>query len=64
MALTKLLCNWLEDELKTNTDISSKEDETRLYVKVKEENGEDQEGEIWEDYYCIFEKLNRPTRLS
>ena len=47
----------LEHESVTNYDIYSKEDETRLYVKVHEENSEDPENEV-DQYYCIFKKYD------
>ena len=53
------ISNWIDDNLEKedeeNYEIYSKEDETRLYVKVHQENCEDEEGET-EHYYCIFEK--------
>ena len=55
------ISNWIEDNLEHESDenheIYSKEDERRLYVKVHQENCEDEEDET-EHYYCIFEKHN------
>ena len=55
------VCSWLDDNLEhesvKNYDIYSKEDETRLYVKVHEENSEDPENEV-DDYLCIFKKYD------
>ena len=60
-SIKETLCSLIDDNLEhesvTNYDIYSKEDETRLYVKVHEENSEDQENEI-EDYYCVFKKYD------
>ena len=53
------ISNWIEDNLEheseENYDIYSKEDERRLYVKVHQENCEDEEDDT-EHYFCIFEK--------
>ena len=53
------ISNWIDDNLEKedeeNYEIYSKEDETRLYVKIHQDNCEDEEGET-EHYYCIFEK--------
>ena len=53
------ISNWLDDNLENedeeNYDISSKEDETRLYIKVQQVNSEDNK-DLTEDYFCIFEK--------
>jgi len=53
------ISNWIEDNLEHESDenheIYSKEDERRLYVKVHQENCEDEEDET-EHYFCIFEK--------
>ena len=53
------ICNWIDDNLENedveNYDIQSKQDETRLYVKVHQENSEDEEGDT-DHYFCIFEK--------
>ena len=53
------ICNWIDDNLENedveNYDIHSKEDETRLYVKVHQENSEDEEDDT-DHYFCIFEK--------
>ena len=60
-SIKERVCSWLDDNLEhesvTNYDIYSKEDETRLYVKVHEENSEDPENEV-DDYYCIFKKYD------
>ncbi|SVC40973.1 uncharacterized protein METZ01_LOCUS293827 [marine metagenome] len=60
-SIKERVCSWFDDNLEhesvTNYDIYSKEDETRLYVKIHEENSEDQEDEI-EDYYCVFKKYD------
>ena len=60
-SIKETLCSWIDDNLEhesvTNYDIYSKEDETRLYVKVHEENSEDPENEV-DDYYCIFKKYD------
>ena len=57
--MKRSISNWIEDNLEheseENYDIYSKEDERRLYVKVHQENCEDEEDET-EHYYCIFEK--------
>ena len=61
-SIKETLCSWIDDNLEqeseTNHDIYSKEDETRLYVKVHEENGEDQEEDEIEHYYCVFKKFD------
>ena len=53
------ISNWIDDNLENedveNYDIQSKQDETRLYVKVHQENCEDEEDDT-EHYFCIFEK--------
>ena len=53
------ITNWIDDNLENedveNHEIYSKEDETRLYVKVHQENCEDEEGDT-DHYFCIFEK--------
>ena len=53
------ISNWIEDNLEHESDenheIYSKEDERRLYVKVHQENCEDEEDDT-EHYFCIFEK--------
>ena len=53
------ICNWIDDNLENedveNYDIQSKQDETRLYVKVHQENSEDEEDDT-DHYFCIFEK--------
>ena len=60
-SIKETLCSWvdhnLEHESATNYDIYLKENETRLYVKVHEENSEDPENEV-DDYYCIFKKYD------
>ena len=57
--MKRSISNWIEDNLEheseENYDIYSKEDERRLYVKVHQENCEDEEDDI-EHYFCIFEK--------
>jgi hypothetical protein len=58
-SIKQSICNWIEDNLEheseENYDIYSKEDERRLYVKINQDNSEDEEDET-EHYYCIFEK--------
>ena len=58
-SIKQSICNWIEDNLEheseENYDIYSKEDERRLYVKIRQDNSEDEEDET-EHYYCIFEK--------
>ena len=53
------ISNWIDDNLEKedeeNYEIYSKEDERRLYVKIHQENCEDEEDET-EHYYCIFKK--------
>ena len=60
-SIKERVCSWLDDNLEhesvKNYDIYSKEDETRLYVKVHEENSEDPENEV-DDYLCIFKKYD------
>ena len=60
-SIKETLCSWLDHNLEhesvTNYDIYSKENETRLYVKVHEENSEDPENEV-DQYYCIFKKYD------
>ena len=60
-SIKETLCSWIDDNLEhesvTNYDIYSKEDETRLYLKVHEENSEDPENEV-DDYLCIFKKYD------
>ena len=60
-SMKKTLCDWIdhnvEHEYKTNPDIYSKENETRLYVKVNERGGSDQEND-GDGYYCVFEKYD------
>ena len=60
-SMKKTLCDWIdhnvEHEFKTNPDIYSKENETRLYFKVHEENSEDPENEV-DNYFCIFKKYD------
>ena len=50
-SMKKTLCDWIdhnvEHEFKTNPDIYSKENETRLYFKVHEKNVD--------GYFCVFE---------
>ena len=58
-SIKQSICNWIEDNLEHESDenheIYSKEDETRLYVKVHQENSEDEEDDT-DHYFCIFEK--------
>jgi hypothetical protein len=58
-SIKQSICNWIEDNLEheseENYDIYSKEDERRLYVKIHQDNSEDEEDDT-EHYYCIFEK--------
>ena len=58
-SIKQSICNWIEDNLEHESDenheIYSKEDERRLYVKIHQDNSEDEEDET-EHYYCIFEK--------
>ena len=58
-SIKQSICNWIEDNLEheseENYDIYCKEDERKLYVKIRQENSEDEEDET-EHYYCIFEK--------
>ena len=53
------ISNWIEDNLEHESDenheIYSKEDERRLYVKIHQDNCEDEEDDT-EHYFCIFEK--------
>ena len=60
-SMKKTLCDWIdhnvEHELETNPDIYSKENETRLYFKVHERGGSDQENDD-DGYYCLFEKFD------
>ena len=60
-SIKERVCSWLDDNLEhesvKNYDIYSKEDETRLYVKIHEENSEDPENEV-DDYLCIFKKYD------
>ena len=60
-SIKETLCDWidhnLEHESVTNYDIYSKENETRLYFKVHEENSEDPENEV-DNYFCIFKKYD------
>ena len=55
------ISNWIDDNLENedveNHEIYSKEDETRLYVKIHQDNCEDEEDET-EHYYCIFKKYD------
>ena len=59
VGMKQSICNWIDDNLENqdveNYDIHSKEDETRLYVKVHQENSEDEEDDT-DHYFCIFEK--------
>ena len=60
-SIKETLCSWIDNNLEhesvTNYDIYSKENETRLYVKVHEENSEDPENEV-DNYFCIFKKYD------
>ena len=60
-SIKERVCSWIDDNLEhesvTNYDIYSKENETRLYFKVHEENSEDPENEV-DDYYCVFKKYD------
>ena len=60
-SMKQTLCSWLDHNLEhesaTNYDIYSKENETRLYFKVHEENSEDPENEV-DNYFCIFKKYD------
>jgi len=53
-SMKKTLCDWIdhnvEHEFKTNPDIYSKENETRLYFKVHEKNVD--------GYFCVFETFD------
>ena len=59
VGMKQSISNWIDDNLENedveNYDIQSKQDETRLYVKVHQENCEDEEDDT-EHYFCIFEK--------
>ena len=60
-SIKETLCSWVDHNLKheseTNPDIYSKENETRLYVKVNERGGSDQENDV-DGYYCVFKKFD------
>ena len=60
-SMKNTICDWIdhnvEHEYKTNPDIYSKEDETRLYFKIQEEGGSDQEND-GDGYFCVFEKYD------
>ena len=60
-SMKKTLCDWIDHNLKheseTNPDIYSKENETRLYFKVNERGGSDQENDV-DGYYCVFKKFD------
>ena len=60
-SMKKTLCDWIDHNIKheseTNPDIYSKGDETRLYVKVNERGGSDQENDV-NGYYCVFKKFD------
>ena len=60
-SMKNTICDWIdhnvEHEYKTNPDIYSKEDERRLYFKIQEESGSDQEND-GDGYYCVFEKYD------
>ena len=59
--IKKTLCDWIDHNLKhefeTNPVIYSKENETRLYVKVNERGGSDQENDD-DGYFCVFKKFD------
>ena len=59
VGMKQSISNWIDDNLENedveNYDIQSKQDETRLYVKVHQENSEDEEDDT-DHYFCIFEK--------
>ena len=60
-SMKQTLCDWIDHNLKheyeTNPDIYSKQNETRLYFKVNERGGSDQENDD-DGYYCLFEKFD------
>ena len=60
-SMKETLCDWIDHNLKheseTNPVIYSKENETRLYFKVNESGGSDQEND-GDGYFCVFEKFN------
>ena len=60
-SMKETLCDWIDHNIKhefeTNPDIYSKEDERRLYFKIQEESGSDQEND-GDGYYCVFEKYD------
>ena len=60
-SMKQTLCDWIDHNLKheseTNPDIYSKGDETRLYVKVNERGGSDQENDD-DGYFCVFQKYD------
>ncbi len=59
--IKKTLCDWIDHNIKhefeTNPDIYSKENETRLYVKVNERGGSVQENDD-DGYFCVFKKFD------
>ena len=59
VGMKQSISNWIDDNLEKedeeNYEIYSKEDETRLYVKIHQDNCEDEEDDT-EHYFCIFEK--------
>ena len=61
VSMKNTICDWIdhnvEHEFETNPDIYSKGDETRLYVKVNERGGSDQENDD-DGYFCVFEKYD------
>ena len=60
-SMKQTLCDWIDHNLKheseTNPDIYSKQNETRLYFKVNERGGSDQENDV-DGYYCVFKKFD------
>ena len=62
-SMKKTFVDWIDHHVKqelvtTNSDIfSNKENETRLYFKIYERGGSDQENEV-EGYYCVFQKYD------
>ena len=62
-SMKKIFVDWIDHHVKqelvtTNSDIfSNKENETRLYFKIYERGGSDQENEV-EGYYCVFQKYD------
>ena len=60
-SMKNTICDWIDHNVKheyiTNPDIYSKEDERRLYFKVNERGGSDQENDV-DGYYCVFKKFD------